>query len=92
MEAAAVEPGDDPMQNQDQGEQAQRQRRSLAARTHPLTQQPGIEERERRHDHGGENRHIDPEAQDCDGAGRGEQGDRVDQDKHAPPGYRPKQA
>jgi hypothetical protein len=81
MEAAAVEPGDDPMQNQDHAEQAQRQRRLLTARTHPLAQQPGIEEGERRHHHGGENRHIDPEVEDFDRAGRGEQDDRVEYDE-----------
>ena len=81
METAAVEPGDDPMQNQDQGEQAQRQRRPLTARTHALTQQPGIEEGERSHHHGCENCDIDPEAENFEGAGGGEQGDRVEQDE-----------
>jgi len=81
METAAVEPGDDPMQSQDQGEQAQCQRRALAARTHPFAQQVRIEESERRRHDGRENRDIDPEAWNFDRAGRGEEGDRVEQDE-----------
>jgi hypothetical protein len=44
----------------------------LTARTHPLTQQPGIEKGEGSRHHACENRDIDPEIENFDGAGRGE--------------------
>jgi len=76
VQAAAVEPRDDPMQNQHQREQAQRQRRAPAAGTPTLHEKPGVEERQGDRDHGRENCDVDPERRDACRAGRSKQRDR----------------
>jgi len=86
MEAAVIKTGNDPMDKQDTGNEPQRKRRLLAARAHPLARQIGIEPQERCHEHGGENREINPVGEDRDRPGRGKQdhgcqnqeGDRLD--------------
>jgi hypothetical protein len=71
---ASHEPSAGPMQKHDNGEEAQPQGRPLSPGAHALMQQAGIEERG--HDDGGEDREIEPEADDRDGAGGGKQCDR----------------
>ena len=60
-------------QKHDNGEQAQPQGRALSARTHALAQQAGIERQKRGHDDGGQDREVEPEAEDRNGAGGGKQ-------------------
>src|SRR5262245_9279275 len=82
METATVEPGNDPMYEQYEREDSQREWRLLAARLHAFTQEVRIE-RSKRNDHDdGENCEIGPKARDSDRAGRCEQcGGRGDQEQ-----------
>jgi hypothetical protein len=52
METATVEPGNDPMHEQNEREDPQRERQLLAARSHAFAQEVRIEHRER-NDHDG---------------------------------------
>ena len=73
METATVEPGNDPMHEQNEREDPQREWRLLAARPHAFTQEVRIE-RSKRNDHDdGEDCEIDPKARDGDRAGRRKQ-------------------
>ena len=74
MKAAAVEPGDDPMQHQDAGKQLQRQWWLLAARPHPLARQIGVNPQERGSEDGRQNGEVNPEDCNPEGASRTEQG------------------
>src|SRR5262245_54821513 len=73
METATVEPGNDPMHEQNQREDPQRERRLLAARPHAFAQEVRIERRERNDHDDGEDCEIRPKARDGDRAGRSEQ-------------------
>src|SRR5262245_27066673 len=73
METATVEPGNDPMHEQNQREDPERVRRLLAARPHAFAQEVRIECRERNDHDGGENCEIRPKARDGDRAGCREQ-------------------
>jgi hypothetical protein len=64
------------MQEDDNGEQAQRLRRPLSAWTHALAQQAGIECQKRGHDDGCQDREVKPEAEDRNRAGGRKQRDR----------------
>src|SRR5262245_54682951 len=82
METATVEPGNNPMHEQYEREDPQRERRLLAARPHAFTQEVRIERRERNDYGGGENCEIGPKVRDGDRAGRCEQcGGRGDQEQ-----------
>jgi hypothetical protein len=73
METATVEPGNDPMHEQNERKDPQRERRLLAPRPHAFTQEVWIE-RSKRNDHDdGEDCEIGPKARDGDRAGRCEQ-------------------
>src|SRR5262249_25078575 len=73
MEAPTVEPGNDPMHEQNQREDPQRERRLPAAPPHAVAQQVRIERRERNDHDDGENCEICPKARDGDRAGCCEQ-------------------
>src|SRR5262249_51347831 len=79
METATVEPGNDPMHEQNQREDPQRERRFLAAWPHAFAQEARIEHRERNDHDDGEDCEIRPKARDGDRAGcyeqRGGRGD-----------------
>ena len=64
MEAATVEPRNDPMHKQNEREDPQRERRLLAARPHAFAQEVRIERRERNEHDDGENCEIRPKARD----------------------------
>src|SRR5262249_24370134 len=82
MKTATVEPGNDPVHEQNEREDSQRERRLLAARPHALAQKVRIERRERNDHDDGEDCEIGPKARDGDRAGRGEQcGSRRDQEE-----------
>src|SRR5262245_2178183 len=82
MEAATVEPGNDPMHEQNQREDPQRERRLFAARPHAFAQEVRIKRRERNDHDDGEDCEIRPKARDGDRAGCYEQcGGRGDHDK-----------
>src|SRR5262245_56776952 len=68
METATVEPGNDPMHEQNQREDPQRERRLLAARPHAFAQEVRIERRERNDHDDGEDCEIRPKARDGDRA------------------------
>jgi len=65
MEAATVEPRNDPMHKQNEREDPQRERRLLAARPHAFAQEVRIECRERNDHDDGENCEIRPKARDA---------------------------
>src|SRR5262249_28282472 len=69
METTTVEPSNDPMHEQNQRKDPQRERRLLAARPHALAQEIRIERRERNDHDGGEDCEIRPKARDGDRAG-----------------------
>src|SRR5262249_29342709 len=82
METATVEPGNDPMHEQNQREDPQRERRLLAARPHAFAQEVRIERRERNDHDDSEDCEIRPKARDGDRAGCCEQcGGRGDHEK-----------
>src|SRR5262245_30785157 len=82
METATVEPGNDPMHEQNQRKDPQRERRLLAARLHAFAQEVRIERRERNDHDDDEDCEIRPKARDGDRAGRCEQCDgRGDHEK-----------
>jgi hypothetical protein len=70
METATVEPGNDPMHEQNKREDSQRDRQFLAARSHAFTQEVRIERRKRNDRDDGEDCKIDPKSRDGDRAGR----------------------
>jgi hypothetical protein len=73
METATVEPGNDPMHEQNEREDPERERRVLAARPHTFAQEVRIERRERNDHDDGEDCEIGPKARNGDRAGRCEQ-------------------
>src|SRR5262245_4040104 len=73
METATVEPGNDPMHEQNQRKDPQRERRLLAARPQAFAQEVRIERRKRNDHDDGEDCEIRPKARDGDPAGRCEQ-------------------
>src|SRR5262245_14214074 len=73
METATVEPGNDPMHEQNEREDPQRERRLLAARPHAFAQEVRIEHSERNDHDDGEDCEIRPKAWDGDRAGCCEQ-------------------
>src|SRR5262245_5584197 len=73
METATVEPGNDPMHEQNQRKGSQRERRLLAARPQAFAQEVRIERRKRNDYDDGEDCEIRPKARDGDRAGRCEQ-------------------
>src|SRR5262249_36393831 len=73
METATVEPGNDPMHEQNQREDSQRERRLLAARPHAFAQEVRIERRERNDHDDSENCEIRPKVRDGDRSGCSEQ-------------------
>src|SRR5262245_54989132 len=75
METATVEPRNDPMHEQNEREDPERERRLLAARPHTFAQEVRIERRERNDHDGGEDCEIGPKAKDGDSAGCCEQCD-----------------
>src|SRR5262249_20101547 len=82
METATVEPGNDPMHEQNEGEDPQRERRLLAARPHAFPQEVRIERGKRNDDDDGEDCEIGPKARDGDRTGRCEQCDgRADHER-----------
>src|SRR5215470_16995733 len=82
METATVEPGNDPMHEQNEREDLQRERRLLAARPHAFAQEVRIERHERNDHDDGEDCEIRPKARDGDRAGCCEQcGGRADHER-----------
>src|SRR5262245_8870913 len=82
METATVEPGNNPMHEQNEREDPQRERRLLASRSHAFAQKVWIECRKRNDHDDGEDCEIDPKARDGDCAGRYEQcGSRGDHEQ-----------
>src|SRR5262249_5487147 len=82
METATVEPGNDPMREQNQREDPQPERRCLAARPHAFAQEVRIERRERNNHDDGEDCEIRPKARDGERAGCCEQyGSRGDHEQ-----------
>jgi hypothetical protein len=75
MQAASIQPGKDPMRQQDNVEEPQSQRRWSAARPHALLQKPAIEHRKSDDEDHGKDRQVHPECCNSEVAGRGEQGD-----------------
>src|SRR5262245_46795515 len=75
METTTVEPGNDPMHEQNEREDPQRERRLLAARPHAFAQEVRIERRERNDHDGGQDCEIGPKSWDGDRTGRCEQCD-----------------
>src|SRR5215475_15794526 len=73
METTTVEPSNDPMHEQNQRKDPQRERRLLAARPHALAQEVRIERCERNDHDDGEDCEIRPKARDGDRAGCCEQ-------------------
>src|SRR5262249_52110831 len=73
METATVEPGNDPMHEQNEREEPQREWWLLAARPHAFAQEVRIERHERKDHDDGEDCEIDPKAGYGDSAGRCEQ-------------------
>lgn len=75
MQAAAIQPGNDPMRQQDNVEEPQSQRGWSAAGPHALRQKPAIEHCKGDDEDQGEDRQVHPECRNGEAARRGEQGD-----------------
>src|SRR5215831_4158562 len=76
VQSAAIEPGNDPMREQDKVEEPQSQRSWSAARPHALLKKPAIEHRKSGNENRDEDRPVKPKDQDSETASRTEQGGR----------------